>query len=184
MSCKVSSGITNDCTARLRGSGLGGTFWVGYLGDLDTQISTTQAADINTLDFGSYGGLYRFDGSKFAHDFTWELALATGGSVSYNQAFNWKLTPNSTADDLTIQKLNLGDDIFIVTKDLNNNFWILGAANGLQASAANGGSGGKETGGDTSDQGTLSGNEPTKPLRFALGGGYQATLDYIESREL
>lgn len=183
MACKVSSGIDNSCTSRLKGSGLGKTFWVGYKSDLDTQISTSQTADISQIDFGAYGGLYRMDGAKFSHDFTWEEAIG-GGNVSYNQAFNWKLNPDSTADDVTIQELNLGDDIFIIAEDLNKKFVILGAANGLQSTASAGGSGGKETGGDTAVSGTLSGNEPTLPLRFQLGGGYDATLAYIEAFEL
>jgi hypothetical protein len=184
MGCKVSDGIDNSCSSLLKVSGLGKKFWVGYKSDLDTQISTAQNADINALDFGSYGGLYLMEGSKFSHDFTWELALASGGNKSYNHIFNWKLTPDSTADDVTIQSLLLGDDIFIVVEDLNKQFFILGAGNGLTSTAATGGSGGKESGGDTADSGTLTGNETTKPLRFSLGGGYQATLDYLTSRQI
>lgn len=184
MACKVSSGIDNTCASRLKGSGLGKTFWVFYKSDLDTQISTEQTADIGTLDFGSYGGVYRMDGAKFSHDFTFEEVVGAGGNVSYNHNFNWKLNPDSTADDVTIQDLNLGDDVIILAEDLNKKFFILGAANGLQSSATTGGSGGKETGGDTAVSGTLTGNEPTLPLRFELGGGYDATLAYIEALEL
>lgn len=184
LSCKVASGgMSNDCTSRLKVSGLDKTFWVGYKGDLDTQISLAQTADINALDFGSYGVLYRFEGSKFAHDFTWEEKVTSGGNISYDHTFNWKLTPDTTADDVQIQKLNLGDDIFIVVQDLNQNFYILGAGSGMSSTASTGGSGGKESGGDTAASGTLLANETTVPLRFRLGGGYQATLDYLRSRE-
>lgn len=184
MSCKVTSGITNTCADILKSSGLGKTFWVGYLSDLDTQFSLALAADINTIDFGSYGTLFRFDGAKYAHDWTSELAVATGGNKSWTQNFNAKLTAGSTADDLQLQKLQTGDDIFIIAQDLNQQFWILGAGNGLSSTAGTSSSGGKEQGGDISDVVTLSGSEITpKPLRFSLGGGFQATLDYIESRE-
>jgi hypothetical protein len=180
MSCKVSAGVTNTCSDV---SGLSKTFWIGYLSNLDTRFSTAQSADINTIDFGSYGNLYRFDGAKFAHDWTWELAVASGGTKSFNHTLNVKLTPGSTTDDLNTQKLLLGDDIFAVVEDLNGEFFILGARNGLTGTAGNGGSGGKEVGGDTADVITLSGSETTKPLRFALASGYQATLDYLVSRE-
>lgn len=183
MGCKVSSGIDNDCLSRLKGSGLNKTFWVGYKQDLDTQISTAQTADISQLDFAAYVGLWRFDGNKFSHDYTWEEVVGAGGNISFNQSFNWKLIPDSTADDATILDLLVGDDIFIIVEDLNKKFFILGAANGLASSAASGGSGGKETGGDTAVIGTLSGNEPTQPLRFELGGGYDATLAYIQNLE-
>lgn len=183
MSCKVSAGVTNACADVTKVSGLSKTFWAGYLSDLDTRFSLTQTADIGTIDFGSYGTLYRFDGAKFAHDWTWELAVASGGNKSFNHTVNVKLTPGSTTDDLNTQKLLLGDDIFIIVEDLNQEFFILGAGNGLTGTAGSGGSGGKEQGGDIADVVTLAGSEKTKPLRFALAGGYQATLDYIESRE-
>jgi hypothetical protein len=184
MGCKVTAGITNACADLLKVSGLGKNFWVGYKSDLDTQISIAQTADISTLDFGSYGGLYKFEGSKFAHDYTYELAVASGGNKSWNQTFNAKVVSGSTTEDVQLQNLALGDDIFIIVETLNRTFLILGAANGLTANAGSGGSGGKEAGGDTADVLTLAGNEPTLPLRFALGGGYQATLDYITSRQV
>lgn len=184
MSCKVTDGITNDCADVLKSSGLGKTFWVGYLSDLDTQFSLTLAADINTIDFGSYGVLYRFDGAKFSHDWSTTLAPGGGGTKAWNQNFNAKLMTGSTADDLQLQKLNTGDDIFIIAEDLNRQFWILGAGNGLTSNEGGSSSGGKEVGGDLSDTVNLTGSEITpKPLRFALAGGYQATLEYIESRE-
>jgi len=184
MSCKVTAGITNSCPDVTKSSGMGKTFWVGYISDLDTQFSLDQTADISQIDFGSYGVLYRFDGVKFAHDWTSELAVATGGTKSWTQNFNIKLLTGTTADNLQLQKLQTGDDIFIIAPDLNQQFWIFGAGNGLTATAATSGSGGKENGGDTSDIITLTGNEITaKPLIFALGCGYQCTLDYLESRE-
>jgi hypothetical protein len=184
MSCKVTSGTSNTCADLRKVSGLGKDFWIGYKSDLDTQISTTQSADISQLDFGSYGGLYKFEGSKFAHDFTWELAVASGGNKSFTHTLNVKVTPGTTAEDAQLQNLLLGDDIFAVVEDLNKEFYILGAGNGLSSTAASGGSGGKESGGDTADSATLTGNETTKPLRFALAGGYQATRDYIVSRQV
>lgn len=183
MSCKVTAGTSNTCADLLKVSGLGKKFWVTYKSSLDTQISLTQAADINALDLGSYGVLYAFEGSKFAHDFSYEGVTASGGNKSFNQTFNAKLTTGSTAEDLNFQKLFLGDDIIIIVEDLNQEFFILGAGNGLTGTAASGGSGGKEQGGDTADVIALSGNEKTKPLRFMLGGGYDATLAYLVARE-
>jgi hypothetical protein len=182
MSCKVASGMTNDCTSRLKASGLGKNFWLGYKSDLDTQISQTQTADISQIDFGSYGTLYKFEGTKFAHDWSYELKPTAGGNISYDQVFNYKLMPDTTADDVTLQKLHLADDAFIVVESPNQEFFILGSGQGMSASAGAGGSGGKESGGDVADNGTMTSNEKIKPLRFALGGGYQATLDYLNSR--
>ena len=183
MACKVTQGITNSCEDVTRVGGLGKTFWVGYLSDLDTQFSLAQSADITTIDFGAYGGLYRFDGRKFSHSYTTSLTVAQGGNKAYTQTFVGKLLSKTTADDLTLKTLALADDIFIVAQDNNQGFVILGAGNGLSASA------GEMTTGTTGDSDssttiTLSGSETTQPLRFSLGGGFQATLDYIESREI
>lgn len=183
MSCKVTTGISNTCADLLRVGGADKTFWVGYLSDLDTQIALTQTTDVRTLDFGSYGGLYRFDGNKFSHAFGSELTVAGGGNKSYKHSFVGKLLSNSTADDVELQQLALGDDIFIIAPDNNRTFFILGAGNGLSAVTDPQNSG--QTGdSDTTHTVTLEGQELTLPLRFELLAGYQATLDYLESREV
>lgn len=181
--CKATTGFTNSCSDLLRVGGADKTFWIFYKDDLDTQISLDQTADIGTLDFGSYGGLRRFDGNKFAHSFGDELQVGGGGNKSYKHTLTVKLLPNSTADDVILQDLNLGTDIIAIVQDNNRNFFILGAGNGMTVTADAMNSG--ETGdSDTRDTVTMEGSEKTKKLRFALGGGYQATLDYLENLEI
>jgi hypothetical protein len=183
MSCKADSGITNTCADLLKVGGADKTFWVGYKSELDTQISLDQTTDVRSLDFGSYGGLRRFDGQKFSHSFGSTLNVATGGNKSYTHTFVGKVISGSTADDVVLQDLALGDDIFIVVQDNNREFFILGAGNGLSASAGEQNSG--TTGdSDTSHSITLTSQEKTLPLRFALEVGYQATLDYLVSMEV
>lgn len=182
MACNVENGITNTCADLLRVGGMDLTFWVTYKSQLDTQISLTQTADISSLDFGSYGGLVRFDGNKFSHTGGNELVVAAGGNKSYKHTFTAKLLSTSTADDLSLQQLALGNDVIIIAQDNNQKFFIYGAGNGLSAESGAQSSG--QTGdSDTSDTITLSGQELTKPLRFALAT-YQQTLDYIESFEI
>jgi hypothetical protein len=183
MACKVTQGIENSCEDVLLVGGVDKTFWVGYLSDLDTQILLDQAAPIRTLDFGSYGGLYRFDGRKYAHNFTQSLQVSAGGNKSYAQTFVAKLLSKTTENDLTLQQLALGEDIFIVYQDNNRNFKIAGAGNGLSATADENTTG-QEAGADITNTITLTGAEKTKALYFSLLAGYQATLDYIESREI
>ncbi len=182
MACQIENGLTTDCSDLLRVGGLGRTFWVTYKSMLDTQISLAQTADVSSLDFGSYGGFQRFDGNKFSHSFTTETQRATGGNVSFKQSFTAKVLSNSTADDVVLQDLALGEDIIVFVEDNNQNFYILGAGNGLSLEA------GTQTSGETGDSDnrdtiTLSGQEKTRPIRFALAT-YQQTLDYIESFEL
>lgn len=182
MACKIETGIVNDCSDLLRVGGVAKTFWIGYLSELDTQFSLTQAADISTIDFSVYGGLRRFDGNKFSHSFGSELVVAAGGNKSYKQMFAFKILTNSTADDLTLQDLNLGNDVFVIVQDNNQKFFILGAGNGLSVvtDVQNSGQTGDS---DASDTVTLEGQELTKPLRF-LVTNYQSTLTFLESNEV
>jgi hypothetical protein len=182
--CRATSGFTSNCDDLLRVGGLDRTFWIGYKSQLDTQISLAQTADIGTLDFGSYGGLLRFDGNKFAHSFTDALQVAGGsGNRSYKHTLTVKLLPNSTADDVILQQINLGQDMFAVVQDNNRKFFILGAGNGL-ASESDERTSGETADADTRDTVVLSGSETTKALRFALGAGYDATLAYLVGLEL
>lgn len=183
MACKVEQGITNSCEDLNRIGGLDKTFWVGYLSDLDTQFSLTQSADIGTIDFGAYGGLYRFDGNKFSHSFGTELVVAGGQNKYYRHTFVAKLLTNTTTDDRQLQQLNLGTDIFIVCQDNDRHFYILGGGNGL-SSESDVKNTGNTADSDASDTVTLSGAEKTKELRFSLGSGYNATLAYLEAFEI
>jgi hypothetical protein len=178
--CKVSSGFTTSCADLLRVGGADKTFYIFYKSDLDTQISLAQTGDISSLDFGSYAGLRKFDGNKFSHSFGDALQVASGGTKSYKHTLSIKLSPNSTADDVKLQDLNLGTDIIALIPDNNQKFFILGAGNGLTVVSddQNSGDAGDS---DTRDVIVMEGSEITKKLRFALGGGYQATLDYINS---
>jgi len=183
MACKAADGLTFTCADTLKVGGVSPTFWIGYLSELDTAISLLQTADINTLDFGSYGGLRRFEGNKFSHSAGYALVEAAGGNKSYTHSVTAKVVSDSTADDVILQDLSLGNDIFVVSQDNNRVFYIYGAGNGLRVSANTQNSG--TTGdSDTTYQLTLEGQELTMPLRFSRGAGYQNTLDYLEGMEL
>ena len=181
--CKAAGGLTTTCEDLLRVGGLSKTFWVGYLSELDTQISLDQTADVNALDFIAYGGLRRFDGSKFSHSAGFETQRAAGGTISYKHSVSVKLLSDSTADDVILQDLSLGQDIFIIVEDNNRDFFIYGAGNGLTVESGSQNSG--ETG-DADARVTMvfSGQEKTLPIRFALGAGYQATLNYLVGFEI
>lgn len=181
--CKAAGGLKATCEDKLRVGGADPDFWVGYLSELDTPFNLARTSDITTIDFGSYGGLRKFEGQKFQNSFGSELVVGGGGNKSYSQTGIVKLLSDSTADDLILEQLNLGDDIFIVYQNNNEEVFILGAGNGLSSTAAvqNTGTTGDA---DTSDTVTLTGSERTKPLRFKVGGTLAATLAYLKSFEL
>lgn len=181
-SCKATNGIQNSCTDLLRVGGLDKTFWLFYKSQLDTQISLNQTADISLLDFGPYGGLLRFDGQKFQHQYSCPLVVANAGNRSYTHTLIFKILSNTTTKDVVIQQINLGQDIVAIVQNNNREFLILGAGNGLYVTANEQTSG--QTGdADTSDTVTLTSQELTKPLRFNQGN-YDNTLNYLKSFEI
>ena len=180
--CKVTAGIDNDCADLISVGGLDGDFWIGYITDLDTQISLAQVADINTIDFGGYGGLYKFSGAKFSHSAGASLVVTQGGNKHWTHTLNVKLATKSTSDDVQMQYLETGRKIFAIIQDNNNNFFILGAGNGLSANAADWQTG-ETAESDTTDTVTLAGAEKTKPLRFNVGS-VTATLARLADYEI
>lgn len=182
MSCKITTGLAFNCEDRVNVGGVSPVFWVGYLSELDTPFSTAMTADISQIDFGSYGGLRRFEGDKYWHQASSEFTKSQGaGSVSWKHTFIAKLIADSTSDDSALRTLSLGNDIFIVYQDNNQKFYILGAGAGLSVETDPQTTG--QTGdADTTHTVTLVGAERTPPLRFSLGSG--ATLAYLVSREI
>jgi hypothetical protein len=182
--CKITTGLGFTCADQVRVGGVAPDFWVGYLSELDTLFSLAQTADIGTIDFGSYGGLRKFSGNKFWHQASTELQVAQGsGNRSWKQTFVAKLLADSTTDDVTLQTLALGNDIFIIYQDSNQQFYIMGAGAGLSAESDTQSTG--QTGdSDTTDTVTLSGSELTKPLRFKAGATASTTLAYLRGFEI
>jgi hypothetical protein len=181
--CKITGGLNADCEDILGVGGAAPHLWILQRADLDTQISLAQTTDVTALDFGPYGGLHRFDGQKYSHTFGDELAVTGGGNKSWTHTVTLKVLAKSTADDVTLQQLEIAQDVVVIIEDNNQNFFILGAGNGLSATAATQNSG-QTADSDTTDTVTLTGSERTKKLRFRLPGGYQATLNYLEAFEL
>jgi len=181
--CKIGGGLNADCEDILGVGGAAPYFWVGHKSELDTQISLSQSGDITALDFGPYGGLRRFDGQKYSHSFGDELAVTAGGNKSWTHTVTAKVLSKSTTDDVYLQQMQIAQDMFVIIEDNNQNFFILGAGNGLSATAGTQNSG-QTSDSDTTDTVTLTGSEKTKKLRFRLPGGYQATLNYLQSFEL
>lgn len=178
--CKANSGISITCEDLRRVGGTDKKFWVGFLSDLDTPFDLTQV--VTSIDFETYAGLYAFEGRKNAHTGGWELAQAQGGNVSFTQTFVAKLFNTSISDDQVIQDLSVSGDIFIVTQNNNQEFFIFGAGNGLEATAATQNTG-QTPDSDTTVTLTFSGSEKTIPLRFSAGT-YAASLALLEGYEL
>jgi len=179
--CRVVTGVNNVCGDLLQASGVDKDFWVGYVSDLSVKFSLLQSGPIANIQFYPYYGLVKFQGQKFAHKFDKEIAVAPGGSISYTHKGMVKLKLMSTQDDLEFQRLSQAQDMFVVTQDNNENFFIYAPSKGFSAVSGVIGTTGQAAGEDTSDTLNFVGNEKVLPLRFTLGGTTQANIDYLDS---
>lgn len=180
MPCKVSTGIRNVCGDIVFPGGADQDFYVGYVSDLSTKIPTTQAAVVSSLSFFAYAGLVKFEGQKLAHKFDWELQKGAGGNIFYLHRATIKLIALSVNDDVEVQRLAQGQDIFIINKNNNGVYKIYGAKNGMAAASGNGTTG-QAFGDDVTDTIVLEGPEVTKPLNF-LVTDEATTKAYLDAR--
>lgn len=164
--CRAVNGITMVCGDLLYPGGADKDFWVGYVSDLGTKISNAQTGDISSLSFKAYMGLVKFEGAKLAHVFSSEIQVGAGRNIAIVHRAAIKLITQSTADDVEIQRLASSTDAFIVYRNNNDQFFILGPTKGLTVAAGPLQSTGQNVGDDVSDNLILEGAEKTKPLRF------------------
>jgi hypothetical protein len=178
--CKAVYGINNVCSDLLQASGADKDFYVGYVTDLSARISLAQTGAISSLSFLSYMGLVKFEGQKFSHSFSHELAVGAGGSISYKHMVNVKLMPLSTQDDVEIQRLTQAQDAFFIMQGNNEDFYILGPSKGLKAVAGPLRTSGVAAGEDVSTGISFEGNEKVVPLRFSLNTTTSAIISYLD----
>lgn len=178
--CKVVYGITNVCGDLLQASGSDKDFYVGYVSDLGARISLAQSGAISSISFLAYMGLVKFEGFKASNVFSHELVKGQGGSISYKHMGVIKLMPLSTQDDVEVQRLTQAQDMFIISQDTNENFFIHGASKGLTAVAGPMRTTGTGNGEDVTTTLTFEGFEKTVPLRFSLGTTTQAIISYLD----
>ena len=179
--CKVVTGINNVCGDLLQASGVDKDFWVGYVSDLSVRISTAQTGPIASLQFIPYNGLIKFEGQKFAHKFDYEVNVAPGGTISYIHKAMVKLINMSTQDDLELQRLTQAQDMFIITQDNNENFFIYAPTKGFQAVTGPIRTTGQAAGEDVASTVNFISSEKVLPLRFSLGTTTSANITYLDS---
>ena len=179
--CKVLYGISTVCGDNLFPAGADKDFYVGYVSDLSTSIPLTQTGVISGLSFKGYAGLVKFQGNKYAHKFDCAFVRGPAGNISFTHRAIVKLLPLNTQDDVEEQKLLQGQDIFIIYRNNNDKFFIMGASKGLTSVAGELGTTGQAAGDDVSDTVTLEGAEKTKPLRFEVTD-LATTILYLDNR--
>lgn len=179
--CRVQYGIGLDCGDLLFPGGVAPDFYVGYVRDLGTPISLTQAAAVSTLSFVAYRGLVKFSGQKYAHKFDTAYAEGAGGNGYFTHRGTVKLLALSTQDDVEIQRLLQAQDAFVVFQNNNGQWLIAGAGQGMSGMPGDVVTTGQAAGDDVTDTVILEGAEKTKFIRFDVGTP-ATTLAYLEAR--
>jgi len=181
MGCKAQLGISVSCGDLNFASGADKTFWLGYVSDLASNFSTAQTGFITSMSFKAYSGLVKFEGVKFSHQFSSEATKSAGGNRSIVHKAAIKLLALSTQDDVEVQKLIQAEDVFIVYRNNNNQFFIAGYGVGMSYDPGPVNSTGVGQGDDVSTTINLSGVESTLPLRF-LVTDVATTVAYLDAR--
>ena len=178
--CGILNGVGIDCTDLKKVGGVKKTLFVGNIGDLTTSPYTIDGDGyVTAINFNTYAGLYEFTGRKASHSFGSEGSKQSpGGNSFWTQTANIKLFPSTPTDDDTIEDLFVSET-FAIFEDNNQQFFLLGAYNGLDGTTDTFNTG-QEAASDIGNTFVLTGEETKKWLRVNLGT-YASTLAYLES---
>ena len=176
--CAITSGVDSSCEARRQVGGAGQRAWIVNDMSLFTLGNPDGDGYINDLIFGTYGGLYTFDGVRDSHSFGYSEFRTEGGNTGFNHNAIIKLLPDTPAEDQTIENLLVGDFAFIM-ETRNREFFIIGGTNGMRSTGEGGRNTGQTAQSDVSDILTFVGEERALPLRF-FDTDYATTLAKLE----
>jgi hypothetical protein len=178
--CGILNGVGINCDDLKKIGGVKKTVFVGNISDLTTALYTIDVDGyVTAINFAVYAGLYAFTGRKASHSFGSEgTKQSPGGNSFWTQTANIKLFPGTPTDDQTIEDLFVAET-FAVFEDNNQQFYLLGAFNGLDGTTDTFNTG-QEAASDIGNTIVLTGEENKKWLRVNLGT-YATTLAYLES---
>jgi len=134
MGCTITSGIGINCSDLRRTGGVAKKVWLGNIEDLRAPFNADATSPISTIELNTYRTLYAWEGAKFSHSATANMARTDSGNVSFTHELTLKVYNTSMADDIALENLSVAE-VFAVVQTLNDEFFIYGAANGMSASA-------------------------------------------------
>lgn len=164
--CTITGGIDIICADLRRTGGIAKNVWLFNITNLRAAINVDSEDYITTIELNTYATLYRFEGAKFAHSASSNLAKTDSGNVSFTHELNMKVFNTNPTDDVTLQNLTVAE-VGAVIQTNNDEFFIYGAGNGLSASSVTTQTG-KNAGDDSTTTVVLTGSERTLPKRFLV----------------
>ncbi len=164
--CGITAGIDISCSDLRRTGGVAKNVWLFNISDLRAAIDVDASSYITTIELNTYATLYRFEGAKFSHSATSNLAKTDSGNVSFTHELMMKVYNTNPTEDGVLQDLSVSE-VGAIVQTNNDEFLIYGAGNGLSASAIAAQTG-KNAGDDSTTTVTLTGSERTLPKRFLV----------------
>ena len=157
MSCLIANSKSKTCEDTSKIGGLKGRLWLYNLVAADgVQVAYTQTGNtISDIAFGGTDKLFEVDGEKFAHNFTYAGAVP-GINKYYTQGGTIKTIVASETAIEWLDQVFKASSIGVIYENLNGEFIVLGAFNGLKA-----------TEGDMFDSGTEDSAEVGTTITFA-----------------
>lgn len=179
MSCTISSGLTITCDSLKRVGGLNKRLWLFNLSDLAVPITAITDGYVTNIPLSTYRTLYKIEGTKYSHSFEVNEQRSDEGLVQWEHKLMLKVFNTDPTSDALLEDLTVGEFGAIVQTN-NNEFFILGAQNGMTSTEQQLKSG-QASGDSSSSTMTLTGNEQSLYKRLLVGGSINNTLSYLNA---
>lgn len=179
LNCRLSAGIDVNCDDLRKPGGLSREVWVFNLSDLTAPLDVDNDGYITNLPLITYQTLYKFAGTKYSHEATWQEQTSDGGNKSYLQTVTLRLFNSDPTADAAIEDLGVAE-VGVIVRTNSGEYLIYGAENGLTSDGSTGGAGRQATDSTTSTL-VLTGTERFLPKRLLVGGSAAATLAYLNA---
>jgi len=180
MPCNITAGITISCDSLKRVGGLNKRLWLFNNGSLNTPIVALTDGFVTEIPLATYQLLYRIEGNKYSHSFEINEQRSDEGNVQWEHKLMLKISNTTPTEDAVLEDLTVAE-VGAIVQTANNEFFILGAANGLTSTESKLQSG-QKSGDSSSSTITLTGNEQSIYKRFLRNGNVNDTLAYLNAR--
>jgi hypothetical protein len=185
--CLLNNIKTKDCETTSKIGGLKGRLYLFNITDENgVKVSYTETGNtISDITFGgvtSTPGLYRVDGEKFAHNFTYSGAMP-GINKYYTQGGTIKTVVATDTDIEWLDEVFKATELGVIYENLNGDFILLGQQNGLKAQEGDMFDSGLEAASEIGSTVTMAGEE-NKPFKLFSAGDYDSTLAKLAELEV
>lgn len=181
MACLITAGVSITCDALKRVGGLNKRFWLFNMSSLTTPIVGLTDGYVTDINLSTYQFLYKFEGNKYSHSFEITEQRSDEGNVQWEHKLMAKFVNTSPIEDAILEDLTVAE-VGAIVQTNNNEFFILGAQNGMTSIEAKLISG-QKSGDSSSSSLTLSGNEQSIYKRL-LRTDVNTTLAYLNARSI